>query len=81
MVARMVEDVEGFIVSSAAALGSGAGPPPCSRLLVRYTSCNTHAATCTCTCTCSAYVHVDVYMYVIFLRIIIVTIWLSLTWK
>ena len=77
MVARMVEDVEGFIVSSAAALGSGAGPPPCSRLLVRYTSCNTHAATC----TCSAYVHVDVYMYVIFLRIIIVTIWLSLTWK
>lgn len=35
MVARMVEEVEGFIVSSAAALSSG--PPPCSRLLVRYT--------------------------------------------
>ena len=41
MVARMVEDVEGFIVSSAAALGSGAAPLPCSRLIVRYTSCNT----------------------------------------
>ena len=61
MVARMVEDVEGFIVSSAAALGAAsAGPPPCSQLLVRYTilavthmQLHVHVVlTCMCVYTC-----------------------------
>lgn len=64
MVARMVEEVEGFIVSSAAALG--AGLPPCSRLLVRYTV--THS-----------YMYMQcLHACVIFLCI---TIWLSLICK